>query len=358
MGLSVAIVEEADLDSQNRQVMRGKPIQMQLGEVLVMVDVVFAKAQITDPRLKYRKEAERYSMRGQISPAGRTLLNTLRGRLALTLEETQEIEDQILQPFRERLKHLEDYRSAFVAEVDRQYPLTQETQNVLKDLQQMLGLRDEDTQPIRDRIIPQLGSAPLKVEESITVKNTRSTEELRAFTNVLYLRIVGTSYAYEVPEKLDRISIGRQRRKSDSLANEGNDVVVRVPESDQKSLKISRKHLEISRENSQYLVLDKSGGRTKLNGNVLKENELHKLEVYDILQISDVLELEVLIQDKLETLKSDKAIEIYKSDTSKGVLVIEASIGDMVTFNETSIGDMATINSSPHSTKFKGKICI
>ena len=119
-------------------------------------DVVFAKAQITDPRLKYRKEAERYSMRGEISPARRTLLNTLRGRLALTLEETQEIEDQILQPFRERLKHLEDYRSAFVAEVERQYPLTQETVNVLKDLQEILGLREEDVTQIEQDVTAQI----------------------------------------------------------------------------------------------------------------------------------------------------------------------------------------------------------
>lgn len=96
-------------------------------KIIVLKDegfgVVFAKAQITDPKLKYRKEAERYSMRGEISPAGRTLLNTLQVRLGLTLETTQEIEDQVLQPFRERLKHLENYRSAFVAEVERQYPL-------------------------------------------------------------------------------------------------------------------------------------------------------------------------------------------------------------------------------------------
>jgi len=121
-------------------------------------DVVFAKAQITDPKLKYRKEAERYSLRGEISPAGRTLLNTLRVRLAITLEETQEIEDQILQPFRERLKHLETYGSTFVAEVDRQYPLMQETINELKDLREILGLRKEDVTPIEQEVISKIVS--------------------------------------------------------------------------------------------------------------------------------------------------------------------------------------------------------
>ena len=131
-------------------------------KIIVLKDegfgVVFAKAQITDPKLKYRKEAERYSMRGEISPAGRTLLNTLRVRLGLSLEKTQEIEDQVLQPFRERLKHLEDYRSAFVAEVGHQYPLTQETLNELKDLQEILGLRKKDVMQLEQEVTSQVVS--------------------------------------------------------------------------------------------------------------------------------------------------------------------------------------------------------
>ena len=131
-------------------------------KIIVLKDegfgVVFAKAQITDPKLKYRKEAERYSMRGEISLTGRALLNTLRGRLGLPLEEAQEIEEQVLQPFRERLKRIEDYRSAFVAEVERQYPLTPETLSELKDLREILGLRKEDVTPVEQEVISQIVS--------------------------------------------------------------------------------------------------------------------------------------------------------------------------------------------------------
>jgi GUN4-like/Caspase domain len=121
-------------------------------------DVVFAKAQIADPKLKYRKDAERYSMRGEISPVGRTVLDTQRIRLGLTLEEAQEIENQVLQPFRERLKHLEDYRSAFVAEVARQYPLAPETLSELKDLQEIFGLRKEDVTQVEQEVFSQITS--------------------------------------------------------------------------------------------------------------------------------------------------------------------------------------------------------
>ena len=121
-------------------------------------DVVLAKAQITDPKLKYRKEAERYSMRGEISLTGRALLNALRERLGVTHGEAQEIEEQVLQPFRERLKRIEDYRSAFVAEVERQYPLTPETLSELKGLREILGLRKEDVTPVEQEGISQIVS--------------------------------------------------------------------------------------------------------------------------------------------------------------------------------------------------------
>ncbi len=131
-------------------------------KIIVLKDegfnVFFAKAQITDPKLKYRKEAERYSMRGEISLTGRALLNALRERLGVTREAAQEIEEQVLQPFRERLKRIEDYRSAFVAEVERQYPLTQETLSELKDLREILGLRKEDVTSVEQEVISQVVS--------------------------------------------------------------------------------------------------------------------------------------------------------------------------------------------------------
>ena len=66
------------------------------------------------------------------------------------------IRSAYLQPFRERLKHLEDYRSTFVAAVERQYPLMQETLNELKDLQEILGLREEDVTQIEQEVTSQV----------------------------------------------------------------------------------------------------------------------------------------------------------------------------------------------------------
>ncbi|WP_293146053.1 MULTISPECIES: caspase family protein [unclassified Microcoleus] len=141
-------------------------------QIIVLKDkgyeVVFAKAHITDPKLKYRRNVERYSSRGEISPVGRTSLNVLQVRLGLTLEETQEIEVQVLQPFRERLKHLETYGSTFVAAVEHQYPLTEETLNELKDLHESLGLRKQDVTQIEEEVTAAYGQKLQRYQQALT----------------------------------------------------------------------------------------------------------------------------------------------------------------------------------------------
>ncbi len=63
-----------------------------------------AKALITDPKLKYRKEVERYASRADIPDYRRIILDTLREQLSLSSEEAEVIEDEVLKPYRERFK--------------------------------------------------------------------------------------------------------------------------------------------------------------------------------------------------------------------------------------------------------------
>ncbi len=114
-----------------------------------------AKALITDPKLKYRKEVERYASRGDIPAYGRIILDTLREQLHLSPEEAAALEDEVLQPYRERLEHLRRYREAFNAAIKDEYPLGEATKDDLKHFQGMLGLRDEDIQPIEEDVTDQ-----------------------------------------------------------------------------------------------------------------------------------------------------------------------------------------------------------
>jgi len=111
------------------------------------------EAQLIDPKLKYCEEVGRYSIRGEISPAGRILLNTLRSQLGLTLRETTDIENQVLQLFQKRLESLQHYQAAFIAEIQRESPLCQETLALLENLQKALGLRKEDVIPVENEAI-------------------------------------------------------------------------------------------------------------------------------------------------------------------------------------------------------------
>ncbi|MDZ7962862.1 MAG: FHA domain-containing protein [Aulosira sp. DedQUE10] len=162
-------------------------------------------------------------------------------------------------------------------------------------------------------------------------KNNGESFQSRNTSNLLYLRVLGTPYAYQAPYGLENISIGRQRRKPGTSADIGNDVVIRVPGADKKSLRISRKHLEIKRIDTEYFVINKSGGHTKLNGKFLRENEPFRLQTRDRLLIADVLTLEVIIQTRISGSKVGNLIRIDSHNTIQDGLLIEASIGDLIT---------------------------
>lgn len=120
--------------------------------------IIIAKVPIGDPKLKYRKEVERYVHGGKISPVGRRILNARRDSLGLLAEEAATIEAEVLKPYREYKKKLHEYEQALVEAIQHEYPLSDYTRYELRDLQQVLSLRDEDIAPIEMRIFSPLGA--------------------------------------------------------------------------------------------------------------------------------------------------------------------------------------------------------
>jgi len=141
-------------------------------KIIVMKDkgfeIVLAKARVTDPKLKYRKEASRCYANGIIRPTGRAVLDTLRNRLGLTAEETAAIESEILRPYRERLANLERYRETLLAEAQLEYPFGEVALEDLNMLQQMLGLRDTDILPIHQEVEVRFFKQPEAKDEQDT----------------------------------------------------------------------------------------------------------------------------------------------------------------------------------------------
>jgi len=121
--------------------------------------IVLAKVSIGNPKLRYRKEVERYVHQGKISPVGRRILNARRDSLGLAKEDALAIEAEVLKPYREYKKKLYEYEQALKEAIEHEYPLSDYISSELQDLQQVLSLRDEDIAPVEMRILAQRDSA-------------------------------------------------------------------------------------------------------------------------------------------------------------------------------------------------------
>ncbi|MFN8487509.1 MAG: GUN4 domain-containing protein [Caldilineaceae bacterium] len=120
-----------------------------------------------DPKQRYHKEVEMYTKRGEVSFIGRKTLDALRMRLGLSAEETTAIEDQILAASRQKFKaNLQKYEQDFREALCQTTPLNEAELNILRqNLQQLLGLRNEDTQPLEVKVKTQLTTYQQHLEE-------------------------------------------------------------------------------------------------------------------------------------------------------------------------------------------------
>ncbi len=105
----------------------------------------------------YRQEARNRAQQGQgnFSVFALKILEAKRIELGLSEEKAQEIHEQVLQPYREYQKKLQEYEQVLIDAVKQHYPFNETTQKDLQDYQQHLGLRDEDIAVIEARVLPE-----------------------------------------------------------------------------------------------------------------------------------------------------------------------------------------------------------
>jgi Caspase domain len=119
-----------------------------------------------DPMLKYRREVARFINRGDISLIGRRTLEVLRTRLQLEENEAKAIEDEVLEPYRiEFRQKREQYEQVFTEAIQQNESLSEFDRAELQKLQQILGLRNEDTMPIEATVIAHLKAHKKKLAE-------------------------------------------------------------------------------------------------------------------------------------------------------------------------------------------------
>ncbi|MDF5739561.1 MULTISPECIES: caspase, EACC1-associated type [unclassified Nostoc] len=109
-----------------------------------------------DPRQRYHKEVARFIHRGEISLVGRRTLDYQKTRLGLETTEAKAIEDQVLEPYRDQFhEKLQQYQQVFTELLERDETIADSDRHDLQNLQEILGLRNEDTMPIEALVTAQ-----------------------------------------------------------------------------------------------------------------------------------------------------------------------------------------------------------
>jgi len=122
------------------------------------LNISLARVPLIDPHRRYREDVERYATNGQISPVARAILDQQRSHLYLSPTEALNIENQVLQPFRDDAERVQRYRSALSAAIETEYPLGAQRLSELRDLQALLELSDGVVKPIQRELMQPLSN--------------------------------------------------------------------------------------------------------------------------------------------------------------------------------------------------------
>ncbi len=110
--------------------------------------------------------------------------------------------------------------------------------------------------------------------------------------------------------------------------------MLRVAGDDRLTTRISRRHFEIRRNGSEYTVIDRSKGGLLLNGQPAPKDAAAPLRSGDVLVVAGVVTLEVLIREGVTDGVVAPMVQVpgpAPGGGSAGRVVLEASMGDMVT---------------------------
>ena len=139
-----------------------------------------AKVALGDPTIQYRKEVDRLvQMFGEpIGGIARFKLNLLREKLNLNDFQVSEIEDQVLEPIRQRKEKITQYRNIFTLTVQESYPFDEQHFQILSEIKQLMGFLDEDVSVVEAEVLAAV-QPELRPKESLTVEFDRLEDLLQ-----------------------------------------------------------------------------------------------------------------------------------------------------------------------------------
>ena len=147
--------------------------------------IYLARSSKDDPQLKYRKAFEQKVNQGsfqisqkRFSIPARKALDLLRLQLGISIDVVEMIEAEVTEPLRGYQRKLQEYEKTLWETLeDEGYPLKEATRMDLNDYQLLLGLRDEDTQEIEIKTLPELANVPLDpLKQTVSLKQNIERE--------------------------------------------------------------------------------------------------------------------------------------------------------------------------------------
>ncbi len=142
------------------------------------------------------------------------------------------------------------------------------------------------------------------------------------------LIVTGAGVRYHPASYQPSIRIGRQRASATNPSQLSNDVIIRILGDNEKSLRISRQHLEISSTEKGLGLLDRSQAGVTINGQPAKKGEIVSVQLGDILNVAGVIEIQLvppLLASQFDA----------RQRVNSGVCPIEATVGEV--FQEPSL---------------------
>jgi len=118
--------------------------------------ILLSKAPVSDPQRHHRQEVQKRIRGGKLSGLAIRTLREVARKSGLSVSDAAAIEAAELKPYQELQQKLDLYREAFLEAIQAESSLSQETRSELQDYQQVLGLRNEDIQPIESEVSTEL----------------------------------------------------------------------------------------------------------------------------------------------------------------------------------------------------------
>ncbi len=221
--------------------------------------IKIARSPQDDPRLKYRREAEKRAGASEFSYAAKMLLMDFRQEFDISDKDAEAIETEVLKPYREYEQKRNKYQDAMRQCIQREATLTPYTIRDLQDLREHLQLRPEDVTAIEQTELQgyHLESYAVEVKRQQQATEVKRQQQLQELADL----------ERKKREELERQAKAKRQRQAESrtrLQSEKQE----TDDKKQREVEARRRQRDTKENYSQVSSLPKSK-RALLGGTLL-----------------------------------------------------------------------------------------